>query len=162
MLQRRSRHVGAGCPYCRLVASATLRNRKLLCAGYLPSGKISPNMDDLEQDIQAEKREAVAAGWRRAKLCVFAAFVLTPGWKHSSLSWLTYGERRQRARGGIRKRPAGGAKRLENAKKILNRGNEPKILLNTKDLALLGAQNEPKTNPILSVKMSRSKRKSGF
>jgi hypothetical protein len=44
---------------------------------------------------------------------------------------------------GIRRRPAGGAKRLENARKILNRGNEPKDVLQTQDLAFLGAQNEP-------------------
>jgi hypothetical protein len=37
----------------------------------------------------------------------------------------------------IRKRSAGGAKRQENAKKILNRGNEPKDLLKTQHLAVL-------------------------
>jgi hypothetical protein len=62
----------------------------------------------------------------------------------------------------IRKRPAGGGKRQETANKILNRGNEPKDVLKTQHLAFLGAKNEPKTNPILSAKMSRSKRKSGF
>jgi hypothetical protein len=36
---------------------------------------------------------------------------------------------------GIRKRPAGSGKRHENAKKMLNRGNELKDLLETKDLA---------------------------
>jgi hypothetical protein len=36
---------------------------------------------------------------------------------------------------GIRKRPAGTGKRHENAKKMLNRGNELKDLLETKDLA---------------------------
>ena len=60
---------------------------------------------------------------------------------------------------GTRKRPAGGAKRLENVKKILNRGNEPKDLLKTQHLAIFGAKNELKTNPILSAKMSRSKQK---
>jgi hypothetical protein len=36
----------------------------------------------------------------------------------------------------IRRRPAEGAKRQENAKKILNRGNEPKDLLKTQHLAV--------------------------
>jgi hypothetical protein len=36
----------------------------------------------------------------------------------------------------IRKRPARGGKRQGNAKKILNRGNEPKDLLKTQDLAV--------------------------
>jgi hypothetical protein len=41
-----------------------------------------------------------------------------------------------RGRGkGIRKQPAGTVKRHENAKKMLNRGNELKELLETKDLA---------------------------
>jgi hypothetical protein len=62
----------------------------------------------------------------------------------------------------IRKRPAEGGKWQENAKKILNRGNEPKELLKTQHLASFGTKNELKTNPILSAKMSRSKRKSGF
>ena len=43
---------------------------------------------------------------------------------------------------GTRNRLGGGAKRSANAKKILNRGNEPKDLLKTKDLAFSGAQNE--------------------
>jgi hypothetical protein len=62
----------------------------------------------------------------------------------------------------VRKRPAGGGRWQENAKKILNGGNEPKELLKTQHLAFFGAKNELKTNPILSAKMSRSKRKSGF
>ena len=49
-----------------------------------------------------------------------------------------------------RKRPAGGGEWPENAKKILNRRNELKDLLNTKDLALFGVKNELKTNSILS------------
>ena len=57
---------------------------------------------------------------------------------------------------GIRKRPAEGGKRSENAKKILNRGNEPKDLLKSRHLALFGAKNEPKTNSILCAKMSES------
>jgi hypothetical protein len=61
----------------------------------------------------------------------------------------------------MRKRPAGGAKRQESAKKILNRGNEPKDLLKTHDLAFFGAKNEPKTNPILSANKRKSRRKTG-
>jgi hypothetical protein len=38
--------------------------------------------------------------------------------------------------------PGGGRKSAENAKKILNRGNEPKDLLKTKELAFSGAKNE--------------------
>jgi hypothetical protein len=52
----------------------------------------------------------------------------------------------------IRKRPAEGGKWQENAKKILNRGNEPKDLLKTQHLAVFGAKNELKTNPILRAK----------
>ena len=63
---------------------------------------------------------------------------------------------------GVRKRPAGSGKRHENAKKMLNRGNEAKDLLKTQDLAFLRAKNEPKTNPISSAKMSQTKRKRGF
>ena len=37
-------------------------------------------------------------------------------------------------------------------KKILNRGNEPKDLLETQHLAVLGVKNEPKANSILSAK----------
>ena len=62
----------------------------------------------------------------------------------------------------MRKRAAEGGKWQENGKKILNRGNEPKDLLKTQHLAIFGAKNELKTNPILSAKMSESKRKSGF
>jgi hypothetical protein len=43
---------------------------------------------------------------------------------------------------GTRNRLGGGSKQPENAKKILNRGNEPKDLLKSKDLAFSGAQNE--------------------
>jgi hypothetical protein len=62
----------------------------------------------------------------------------------------------------IRKQPAGGGKRQENAKKILNRGNEPKDLLKTQNLAFFEAKNEPKrTQNELGFerKRSRSKRK---
>ena len=38
------------------------------------------------------------------------------------------------------------------SKKILNRGNEPKDLLETQHLAVSGAKNEPKTNSILSAR----------
>jgi hypothetical protein len=42
----------------------------------------------------------------------------------------------------VRIRPGGVGKWGENAKKILNRGNEPKDLLKTKELAFSGAKNE--------------------
>jgi len=48
-----------------------------------------------------------------------------------------------------------GGQRPPLQKKILNRGNELKDLLDTQDLALFGAENELKTNSILSAKMSR-------
>jgi hypothetical protein len=51
----------------------------------------------------------------------------------------------------VRKPEASGAERQENAKKILNRGNEPKDLLKTQNLAFFEAKNEPKTNSILSA-----------
>jgi hypothetical protein len=44
-----------------------------------------------------------------------------------------------------------------NAKKILNRGNKPKDLLKTQDLAVFGAKNEPKTDSVLRAKMCGSK-----
>ena len=44
---------------------------------------------------------------------------------------------------GVPNRAAGGWKSAQNAKKILNRGNEAKNILTTKELAFLGAQNEP-------------------
>jgi hypothetical protein len=50
------------------------------------------------------------------------------------------------------KQPAGGAKRQENAKKMLNRGNELKDLLKTQHLAFFGAKNELKTNWIFARK----------
>jgi hypothetical protein len=43
----------------------------------------------------------------------------------------------------VQNRAAGGGKSAQNAKKILNRGNEPKNLLKAKELAFSGAQNEP-------------------
>jgi hypothetical protein len=58
----------------------------------------------------------------------------------------------------IRKWPAEGGKWQENARKILNRGNEPKDLLKTQHLAFLGAENEPN----FECRRSRSKRKSGL
>jgi hypothetical protein len=60
---------------------------------------------------------------------------------------LTYGERRQRAREGGSKAARRGGKWQENAKKILNRGNELKDLLEIKDLEAFEAKNELKTNP---------------
>jgi len=62
----------------------------------------------------------------------------------------------------VRKRPAGGAKRQGNAKKILNRGNEPTDLLKKQDLAFFGAKNELKTNSILSAKSVDYTKKAGF
>jgi hypothetical protein len=62
----------------------------------------------------------------------------------------------------IRKRPAGDAKRQQNAKKMLNRGNELKDLLKTQDLAVLCAKNELKTNSILSEKEADQSEKAGF
>jgi hypothetical protein len=47
--------------------------------------------------------------------------------------------------------PSSGKGADSRPEKILNRGNEPKDLLKTKGLALLGAENEPKTNPILNA-----------
>jgi hypothetical protein len=58
----------------------------------------------------------------------------------------------------IGKRPAGGGKRQENAKKMLNRGNKLKDLLKTQDLAFFGAKNKPKTNSILSAKSANQTR----
>jgi hypothetical protein len=52
----------------------------------------------------------------------------------------------------IQKQPAGKPKRLENTKKILNRGNELEDLLQMQHLARFGAKNELKTNSILSAK----------
>ena len=43
---------------------------------------------------------------------------------------------------GVGSRRGGGGKCVEKRKKILNRGNEPNNVLNTKDLAFLGAKNE--------------------
>ena len=43
---------------------------------------------------------------------------------------------------GIEKQPSEGAKRLENAKKMLNRGNELTILLKTQGLANFEVKNE--------------------
>jgi hypothetical protein len=43
---------------------------------------------------------------------------------------------------GVRRWSAADGKWAENGKKMLFRGNEPKDLLKTKDLAFFGAQNE--------------------
>ena len=43
---------------------------------------------------------------------------------------------------GVRNRPGGGGKCVENRKKILNRGNEPKNMLKVKALAFSATQNE--------------------
>jgi hypothetical protein len=59
---------------------------------------------------------------------------------------------RRERRKEVQKPPAGKPKRLENTKKILNRGNELKDLLQIQHLARFGAKNELKTNSILSAK----------
>ena len=43
---------------------------------------------------------------------------------------------------GVPNRAGGGGKSAQSAKKILNRGNEPKNLLKTQGLEFSGAQNE--------------------
>jgi len=48
------------------------------------------------------------------------------------------------------------------SKKILNRGNEPKDLLETQHLAVFWSENEPKTNSILSAKSAYQSGKVGF
>jgi len=55
-----------------------------------------------------------------------------------------------------------GGKRVENRKKILNRGNELKDLLQIKDLAHLGAKNELKTNWFLCAKTPHQCEKRGL
>ena len=54
-----------------------------------------------------------------------------------------------------RRRDCGRLQRM--SKKILNRGNEPKDLLETQHLAVFGAKNEPKTNSILSAKSAENR-----
>jgi len=55
-----------------------------------------------------------------------------------------------------------GGRQASDRKKILNRGNEPKDLLKTQDLAFFGVKNEPKTNSILSAKSVDLNEKVGF
>jgi hypothetical protein len=63
----------------------------------------------------------------------------------------------------IQERPAKGAKRQQNAKKMLNRRNELKDLLETQDLAILCAKNELKTNSKFRSRESGFRsRESGF
>jgi hypothetical protein len=50
----------------------------------------------------------------------------------------------------------------KNPKKILNRGNELKDVLKTKDLMFLGTKNEPETNSILSPKSADQAQKTGL
>jgi hypothetical protein len=57
----------------------------------------------------------------------------------------------------VANRRGGGGKCVENRKKILNGGNEPKNLLKAKELALSGAQNEL----VFERKKGQSKRKMG-
>lgn len=61
--------------------------------------------------------EAFVAGWRRAKACVLPLSLLTRGWRNASLSWLTYGKRRQRAREGDSKAARRGQKTARKCKK---------------------------------------------
>jgi predicted molibdopterin-dependent oxidoreductase YjgC len=61
----------------------------------------------------------------------------------------------------IRKAARRGRKMATKCKKMLNRGNKLKDLLKTQDLAVFRAKNKLKTNPVLSAKMSKSKRKKG-
>jgi hypothetical protein len=56
---------------------------------------------------------------------------------------------------GVRNRPGGGGKCVENRKKILNRGNEPKNILIAKELAFSGAKNEL----VFECKNAQTKRK---
>jgi hypothetical protein len=58
---------------------------------------------------------------------------------------------------GVRNRPGGGGKWVENRKKILNSGNEPKNILKAKELAFPGAKNEL----VFERKKGQSKRKMG-
>jgi hypothetical protein len=62
---------------------------------------------------------------------------------------------------GFANRPGGGRNRVENGKKILNRGNEFRYLLITKDLACFAARNELKTNCFLSAKTPGQSEKYG-
>jgi hypothetical protein len=63
---------------------------------------------------------------------------------------------------GFADRRGGRGNRVENRKKILNRGNEPKDLLKKQDLAFFRAKNELKTNPILSANSADPRRINGF
>jgi hypothetical protein len=56
---------------------------------------------------------------------------------------------------GVLNRPVEGEELAQNTKKILNRRNEPKIMLKIQDLAFSGPQNEL----FLEFKKSRSKPK---
>ncbi|MGD0457614.1 MAG: hypothetical protein ABSC21_07695 [Terriglobia bacterium] len=57
----------------------------------------------------------------------------------------------------VANRLGGGGKWVENRKKILNSGNEPKNILKAKELAFSGAQNEL----VFERKKAQSKRKMG-
>ena len=63
---------------------------------------------------------------------------------------------------GVLNRPPGCGRWAEKAKKILNRGNEPKDLLETQHLAVFWSENEPKTNWFLSAKSANQSGKVGF
>jgi hypothetical protein len=55
---------------------------------------------------------------------------------------LSYGAWRNSARKGVANRRGGRGKCVENRKKILNSGNEPKNMLKTQELSFSGAKNE--------------------
>jgi|SRR5208283_258739 len=59
---------------------------------------------------------------------------------------------------GIEKQPPEGAKRLENAKKMLNRTSEPSILLKTNGPVNFRVKNELKTNSFFDAKTAKPKR----
>jgi hypothetical protein len=59
----------------------------------------------------------------------------------------------------IRKRPAEGAKQQENAKKILNRGNELKDLLTAQGLAFFWIEKRTQNERNFERKMCKLKRK---
>ena len=63
---------------------------------------------------------------------------------------------------GVLNRPPGCGRWTQKAKKILNRGNEPKNLLETQHLAVFWSENEPKTNSILSAKSADQSGEVGF
>jgi hypothetical protein len=68
--------------------------------------------------------------------------LLTEGWSLGSLYVLSHEQSRKRGGEGGSKSARRKQEVGKNAKKILNRGNEPKDLLKTKELAFSDAKNE--------------------